>query len=361
MIAGVIQGIIFLIYTSFSRRGRDKSMIYLNLVVLSLTLNNIQIPIIDNFFSSTNFFIDNLHITFYVLTVPSFYAFLVHFLKIENKINDYFALGLGLFVLECALRVVFYFNYFNQDKSVFIGQYAQIEEITNAVFCLILFSRAAILVFNQSKLYPFVLTFDKIKWLKTFVLLGGLVLVFWVFAIALNVKNVINQEIYFYYPLRLSSSVLLYWIGYQGFRRYTMMSDRMEIRNFIQSENQNNSAPFDVSNTKKIVGKLSEVDKHLLQTQSFMRPETTIKTLANELGVSDRTLSKIVKEKSNLNFPDYINSFRIAKAKEFLKDETYAGYTVEAIGLECGFNSKSTFYSAFKKITGMTPLDFRKE
>ena len=49
MLAGVIQGFIFLIYTTLSKRGRDKTMIYLNLLVLFLTLNNIQIPVIDIF------------------------------------------------------------------------------------------------------------------------------------------------------------------------------------------------------------------------------------------------------------------------------------------------------------------------
>ena len=360
MIAGVIQGFVFLIYTSFSKRGRDKSMIYLNLLVLFLTLNNAQIPIIDNLFSSPNYFINNLHITFYVLTVPSFYAFLVHYLKVEKKIFDFFSIGLGLFILECVFRMVFYFNYFHKNESWFIAQYAQIEEITNATYSLFLFVKAALLVFNKQKMYTYVSSFDKIRWLKTFMILGGLVLLFWVLAIILNADSVLNPRIYIYYPLRLSSSILLYWIGYQGFRRYTMMSDRIEIRKVIEIENPIVEQIVSEKNKDKIFEKISEVEAYIYTTNCFLNPELTIKKMAFDLSISESTLSKIIKQGATLNFSDYVNKFRVEKAKEFLKDENYADYTLESIGLECGFNSKSTFYSAFKKFNEMTPSEFQK-
>jgi len=61
------------------------------------------------------------------------------------------------------------------------------------------------------------------------------------------------------------------------------------------------------------------------------------------------------------NFPDYINKYRVKEAKKLLGDNNFSAYTIVAIGLECGFNSKSTFYYAFKKFTGLTPTAYRKE
>ena len=62
----------------------------------------------------------------------------------------------------------------------------------------------------------------------------------------------------------------------------------------------------------------------------------------------------------NTSFPDYLNSYRIEEAKSYLKNPEFSKYTIVSIGLEAGFNSKSSFYSVFKKATGQTPATFKK-
>ena len=51
----------------------------------------------------------------------------------------------------------------------------------------------------------------------------------------------------------------------------------------------------------------------------------------------------------------------VAGAKKFLAEPKYNDYNIEAIGFECGFNSKSAFYMAFKKFTNATPSEFKKQ
>ena len=360
MLAGVIQGFIFLIYTTLSKRGRDKTMIYLNLLVLFLTLNNIQIPVIDIFFTDANYFIHALYIPFYLVTLPAFYAFLVHYLKVENKISNFFSFSLALFFVECSVRLAFYFSYFNTHESLVIAHYAQAEEIFNAAFCLFLFSKAALLVFNKGNLYSYVLSFDKIKWLKTFVVLAALVLLFWIIAIVLNLKNVVNPKIYIYYPLRLSSSILLYWIGYQGFRRYIRLEERIEIRHkYSQMPPINYEYSFKPD--EAVLEKLAEIGTFISKTHCYLNADLTIKKLAQDLSMSESNLSRIIKLGAGANFSDYINEYRVEKSKWLLKQPKYALFTTEAIGLECGFNSNSTFYAAFKKFNDITPAEFRNK
>jgi AraC-like DNA-binding protein len=71
--------------------------------------------------------------------------------------------------------------------------------------------------------------------------------------------------------------------------------------------------------------------------------------------------SKLVKSHSSYKFSDFINSVRVEQAKKLLSDNEFSQYTIVAIGLECGFNSKSTFYSAFKKFTSETPTTYRAQ
>ena len=73
------------------------------------------------------------------------------------------------------------------------------------------------------------------------------------------------------------------------------------------------------------------------------------------------SLSKLINGNFEVNFSDYINQLRVEEARKALLNPEFNNYTIVAVGLECGFNSKSTFYTAFRKITGQTPSEFRKQ
>ena len=95
--------------------------------------------------------------------------------------------------------------------------------------------------------------------------------------------------------------------------------------------------------------------------QPFHEPELTLAQLAEKVHIPAHHLSQVINEKLNCNFLDFINGYRIEDAKEKLVDNAYSHYTVIAIAYEVGFNSKTAFYSAFKKQTGTTPSSYRKQ
>jgi YesN/AraC family two-component response regulator len=61
------------------------------------------------------------------------------------------------------------------------------------------------------------------------------------------------------------------------------------------------------------------------------------------------------------NFNTYINEFRIKKAQELLKTDILADLSIEGLSREVGFHSKASFYTAFKKATGRTPMTYHTE
>ncbi len=358
VISGALLGIIFIIATQLSKTKKSKSIFYLNFVVLFLTLNNLQIFVIDNVFTGANFFVRNLLIPFYVLILPSFYAFLSYYLKVEKKIKSFVTLSVLLFLVEILIRLLLFLDFYHEKSNYFIAQYSQIEEIVNAAYTLFLFIKAFILLFKYSRLFQYVLTFDNIKWLKNFMFLGSLVLLMWISAIILNIDKVLNPQIFIYYPLRLSCSILLYWIGYQGFYNYSLMTERIELRKAMATRQPNKKIKSAESNVK--ADKFLIIKEYIENNQKFLEPTFSLENLSEALKMSTSSLSQIINQKSGCNFPDYINQLRVEKAKTFLLDPEYQNYTIVAIGLECGFNSKSTFYAAFKKVAKITPSDFRK-
>lgn len=100
-------------------------------------------------------------------------------------------------------------------------------------------------------------------------------------------------------------------------------------------------------------GLLKVVDNEL-----FLDPNITLQKIAKELGVPKHTLSQYLNEEQGKSFSTFINKLRVEKAKEFLQTKT--NFTIESIGYESGFNSKSTFFTAFKKFTGQTPSEYKK-
>lgn len=91
----------------------------------------------------------------------------------------------------------------------------------------------------------------------------------------------------------------------------------------------------------------------------FCDSSLTLTLLAKKMDISAPYLSQIINEEFNLRFPEFVNNYRIKEAKHLLLNNQ-AGYTVQQIMYEVGFNSKSAFNNAFKKNTGYTPTEIRQ-
>ncbi|WP_298960277.1 helix-turn-helix domain-containing protein [uncultured Roseibium sp.] len=106
--------------------------------------------------------------------------------------------------------------------------------------------------------------------------------------------------------------------------------------------------------TDRIAAKLR---KAMTADKLYLNPNLSLWILARHTGVSENYISQVLNEVIGQNFFDFVNSHRIEAAKSNLRD---SDDTILAIALDAGFNSRSSFYSAFKKVTGQTPTAYRK-
>ena len=99
----------------------------------------------------------------------------------------------------------------------------------------------------------------------------------------------------------------------------------------------------------------------LLRTEKlFLNPQVSLTDLSEKLSVSSKHLSQVINQSFNKSFFDFINTFRIQEVKQILKESKDDKLTVLEAMYQAGFNSKSSFNTAFKKETGQTPTEFRK-
>lgn len=103
----------------------------------------------------------------------------------------------------------------------------------------------------------------------------------------------------------------------------------------------------------------TDLQNFMKEQQPYLNPNLTLQSLAQEIKTSSHYLSQVINQYHQKNFPDFINSFRIEAAKRMILENELL--KLEAIGYECGFNTKSTFNHTFKKFTGLTPGEYRKK
>jgi AraC-like DNA-binding protein len=363
LISGSIQGVLFVLFTTIVKKKIDKPILFLSGTVVFISLNNLQAWIIEKGFLVPITFIKHLEVPWHMLIVPFFYSFLIYYLRLDKKFKPFVRLTLFIFSFEVLIMAVIILSIYNSSIEISIlERYIQGIEMLNASYTIFIFIKAALIIFTPKDDYNYMLSFDNMRWLKQFIIFGVLVIVLWIVGIVLNAYVTDNSERFTYYPLRLSSSLLIYWIGYQGLIRFNLTEERISLRREISKE-RIQIEKVDPITTGYTTAKetFSIVDNYILNNQLFTNPLLSLNSISDMLKINKNVLSKSINSCSELNFSDYINKFRVKFAKEMLTDKKYEIYTITSIGLECGFNSKSTFYASFKKFTQMTPLEYKRQ
>jgi AraC-like DNA-binding protein len=105
---------------------------------------------------------------------------------------------------------------------------------------------------------------------------------------------------------------------------------------------------------------LNDINLELESKQYFSDNLACLSDLAKRIGESPHHVSQVINEKLHLSFFELLASYRVEEAKKILSGDTKNKITVEEVSEMVGYNSKTAFNNAFKKITGKTPSEFRK-
>lgn len=362
LIIGAIQGFIFIGITFFMRKRIERTVLFLNLFILFLSLNNLQ-----SWFLESKLIEDPLgyhwSIPWYIMIVPMFYSFLLHYLNIERKRKTLLNVSFLLFTIACFIKLSLVWA-IREDKikPIVLENYTIFEDCFVLLYSIGLYVLCIYTLKKQQRLFESILSFDNLKWVRRFLRLGGGIFILWGIAVYLNIFSETIKAPDSYYPLRLLSSILIYWVGYQGFFQYVVLKERIALRELFESTSYSHAGEHKNTqggNRQKI--SFVQVDEYVLQNKSYLNPQLSLESLAQELNIGLSTLSKLINDQGRSNFSDYVNRYRIEEAKSALTNLEYANYTIVAIGLECGFNSKSAFYTAFKKEVGISPTAFRNQ
>jgi AraC-like DNA-binding protein len=105
----------------------------------------------------------------------------------------------------------------------------------------------------------------------------------------------------------------------------------------------------------------TRLSKAMESKKYYLNQELTIHDLSKSIKISPRLLSTCINRNLGLNFTEWVNNYRVDYAIAMLKDSHKNHYSIEGIGADSGFKSRSAMYTAFKNKTGQTPGFFRKD
>ncbi|MGK0447077.1 MAG: AraC-like DNA-binding protein [Polaribacter sp.] len=157
---------------------------------------------------------------------------------------------------------------------------------------------------------------------------------------------------------------IVFLIGYLGY--YGIFQSKILLPDFLLIEETKNGK-FKVEKKANIYNEVEmlnlklELERIIEIQKPYLIEDLTLKDLAELLQITDKKMSALLNQNLNISFYDYINNFRVKEVKKRMQNQAFEKYTLLAIALECGFNSKASFNRVFKKMTKVSPSEYKKQ
>ena len=161
--------------------------------------------------------------------------------------------------------------------------------------------------------------------------------------------------------LLVSSLFIFCWYLFKALNNpglFRNIDSKLKLVSELVSEEKSSGLP--VADEREYNEDLLKLKKYMAEKKPFLNSSLTIQDVSRDIEIPVRDLSLLINHQIGQHFYDFVNTYRIENAMDILKDTTKSKVTILEILYEVGFNSKSSFNTAFKKHTGSTPTDFRK-
>ncbi len=357
ILAGVIQGFIFGVVVLTNKKFRSKANFFLAGLIVTYSLSNLQYALYDFGYFTRFEFYSTIFLQ-WALLMPALLLYYGRHLLGKPLSKLWRWIWAAPFLISVVMNIGFKITMNSTEAS---------KETTDLFDTTLVLSEYLAIIFNSAVLiYLMVAThrhrkyqifkkdiiIDKLRWFQRTLLLILIATIVWAI---LESTYEMGSSYDLFYPLWILIAILIYWLGHLGIYKYGINEERRKIRKKVYES---------YSIAEIVVGEnehIASMEKYLKVERNFLNPEISLEFMANELNLSAGHLSKIINTELGVSFKDYLNNLRIEEAKRYLKDPDFSNYTLVAIGLEAGFNSKSAFNASFKKITGLTPSQYRQQ
>jgi AraC-like DNA-binding protein len=243
----------------------------------------------------------------------------------------------------------------SRDDFGWINQVVSLLHIIFQTFVLIYYLRF------EKKLYEEFSEVEslRIQWLRQFLILTLAATVLAVFSFFARTWQVpVLSQLYSFHFIGIV--LLFYWLSYKALTQPVLFGIVKEVSPKPaairpESEEKYKKSSLETGQLTLIFEKVKQV---LLDQQLYLKNDLTLTHLSAAVGIPRHQLSQAINSCYSGNFFDLINDYRVEAFKQFASMPDKKHLSLLGIAQEAGFNSKASFYSVFKKKTGMTPAEY---
>jgi len=338
-------------------------------VFLSVTAFDISNFIFTSFYGA-HLNLDMFRANFSVLTAPILYFYVKSIVYSDLKFKAKDFLHAIPFIIVCLIFIPRFHLEGDFAKMAFYNNHEPSFEVlfVHVVLYLQMFIYLA-LIFNKLNRYKLTVlnnysdieTLNK-QWLNNFMMVF---LIDFTIVLARNIIKFTELQGLLNLLTTLMMAVTLFfvcWILWQALHNPSIFqginSKVKSLEPKKRPQNQSDVVIVDVNEAQRV---LSTIKCHMSLNKPYLNPSLNIDTLAEQLNIPALKISTVLNHHLGQHFFDFINSYRVKEAADILSLKSNKQKAILEILLEVGFNSKSSFNTAFKKHLAMTPSQYRKE
>ena len=351
----LIQGVLFggfFIYKS----KKNKAHLFFGLFILTYSLE-----LVSSLFENLNLLkpypkLEYLPLDFYYLTLPFFYIYVKKVSVLNSQKVNYKILILGILEILIGLVLVIaktnglLFNSVEYLWMLFILLFIPYNIYVAFLIIRLINKHTKQMVCQYSNSSKFGL-----QWCKH---IAFVLLIFLIIQMILLVPILMHKQVQLIdLTITIINMIVIYWMSIKGLEQTTIQS----LININNNSREKHTVIIDDVEISMIKEKFKIIDKTITKEELYKNVDLTILDISLIVNIHSKKISQAINLLTNRNFNNYINSFRVKESKRMLKDSKYNNLSIDGIGRESGFNSKSAFYKAFKEFEGLTPGDYREK